>query len=164
MDTYVKNTFEILKDNSTVNQFAVLELEELLQSEETDYAEMQRLFYLISGDLCHDKTGSELQSNNAKIRFLDILQLNVYKFLKKKDFIEEEKITASVMAGILIEKLSDYLCSSLGISGGYASLLLSVLAIIIIKVGINSWCAWFYENKVHGNQDMEDALTRLMNE
>lgn len=153
--------FQKLEETNRVNPYTVYELRSLLDSSAPDLSETERLCFSIVTDLFGNKPLAELQNSNDLILWYDYVQLHIYAFLKEKGDYREDKTLLTAGSAILTENFMDELFIRFGIKSELLPLVVSLFVLAAVKISVNAWCDYFYDNRVRENEKMLKALKEM---
>lgn len=162
MDTYFDQVFQQLEETEAVNPYTIYELKELLENDDADLKEIERLCFSIVSNLFDDRPLLELQSSDNKVFWYDYLQLHIYLILKGKS---ENQNSSLIFAGIstTIAQITSDLFTQFGVENKLLPLVVSLTLCVAIKLPAKAWCSYFYDTKVRNNDILLNSLKEMEN-
>lgn len=145
MDNYERlyNEANNFLSKSKVNVFKVIEWKNLLESEDFNINEYEKMLLYFNVSIYKDETGF---ASVTPPNVLKIVEEQVYLFLKDERFQGKgELLIAGLISEICVE-ISNHIDINAFIVGG----ILDLLFLGIMKIGIKDWCK-YYEEKRNSN-------------
>lgn len=160
MEINPEEVFQQLQQTGKVNPYTIFDLQQLLEEDSLDLAEMDRLCFSIAGNLCDDKPLWELQSSNSKILWYDYLLLQIYVFLKKKNGYKDNHTLLTAGGAAITETIVDDLFTRFGVDNNLIPLMVSLILCIVAKISTEAWCSFYY-NKINDNELLSKTLKEM---
>ena len=126
-----------------VNIFKVIEWEKLLESEDFNINEYDKILLYFNVSIFKDTTGF---ASVTPPNVLKIVEEQVYLFLKDERFQGKTELLVTGLVSEICVEISNHIDVNVFIVGG----ILDLLLLGIMKIGINTWCK-YYEEKRNSN-------------
>ena len=164
MEEYLEQIVCELEQTKRVNPYSISELQVLLNEQELDFAEIERICFSVVSNLFDDRPLIELQDNDSKILWYDYLKLQIYVFLKGQGNLGEDHSLLAAGSALVVENIASDIFSKFGVNDKLIPLVVSLVLCVAVKVSSSAWCSYFYDEQVRGSERLKNALKEMMRE